>query len=294
MAAQIGHAKYASWKIEGQPPAYGIPVRERAYSACEGGTIRVFNFSIKVDGRAAAGLSQQIELCSELQISNLEIDDDVGGQPIVELTGAELERYRSLLIEHHKKIVLLNGSKPAIDYDYYKKLLTKALQLQAEHIKIPAIGQEADEESETEALCRLVQAAKAYGIGLVVENDSSTTLSDDRGVTAFYGRMKDGNTGIVFNPLEFVRRKAHPFFHVYYSSKLKGDIRFLRVNDGLFADGRPVLPGQGNAEVKELASILLKRSYRGYFSFTPYMEEKTDEAGYRSMLDSFKKMLKEL
>lgn len=254
----------------------------------------MFNFSIKVDERAAAGLSQQIELCSELQIPNLEIDDDAGGQPIAELTGAELERCRSLLIEHHKKIVLLNGSKPAADYDYYKKLLAKALQLQAEHIKIPAIGLEADGEAETEALCRLVQAAKAYGIGLVVENDSRTILSDDRGMTAFYGRMKDVNTGIVFNPLEFVRRKVHPFFHAYYSSKLKGDILFLRVNDGLFADGSPVLPGQGNAEVKELTSILLKRSYKGYFSFTPYMEGKTDEADYRSMLGSFKKMLKEL
>jgi sugar phosphate isomerase/epimerase len=254
----------------------------------------VFNFSIKVDERAAAGLSQQIELCSELQIPNLEIDDEAGGQPIAELTGSELERCRSLLIEHHKKIVLLNGSKPAADYDYYKKLLAKALQLQAEHIKIPAIGLEADGEAETEALCRLVQAAKAYGIGLVVENDSRTILSDDRGMTAFYGRMKDVNTGIVFNPLEFVRRKVHPFFHAYYSSKLKGDILFLRVNDGLFADGSPVLPGQGNAEVKELTSILLKRSYKGYFSFTPYMEGKTDEADYRRMLGSFKKMLKEL
>lgn len=267
---------------------------QRAHSVYEGGTIRVFNISIKVDERAAAGLAQQIELCGELQIPNLEIDDDAGGQPLSELTGAELERCRGLLIDHHKKIVLLNGSKPAADYEYYKKLLAKALQLQVEHIRIPAIGPEADEEAETESISRLVQAAKAYGIGLVVENDSKTILSDDRGMTAFYGRIKDVNTGIVFNPLEFVRRKAHPFFHVYYSSKLKGDIRFLRVNDGLFADGSPVLPGQGNAEVKELASILLKRSYKGYFSFTPYMEEKTDLDGYRSMLGSFKKMLKEL
>ncbi|TMV45395.1 hypothetical protein FE783_29165 [Paenibacillus mesophilus] len=254
----------------------------------------MFNFSLRPDERAAAGLAEQIDMCDELQIPYMEINDEAGGKLIAELTGGELERYRSMLIEHHKKIVLLNGSKPAADYDYYKKLFAKALMLQAENVKVPVSGQGADAEAEIEPLRRLVQTAKAYGIGLVIENDSRSILSDDRSMTAVYSRIKDDNTAIVFNPLEFVHMNAHPFFHVYYNSKLKGDIRFLRVNDGLYKDGTAVLPGEGNAEVKELASILLKRSYKGYFSFTPYMAETADLSNCRNMLDSFKKMLKEL
>ncbi|MDF2714802.1 MAG: hypothetical protein K0R28_1727 [Paenibacillus sp.] len=253
----------------------------------------MFNFSLRVEERTAAGLAEQIETCSELQIPNMEINDDVGGKLIAELTGGELETYRNMLIEHHKKIVLLNGSKPAADFGYYKKLFAKALLLQAENVKVTVSGHEAEAEAEIEALRRLVHAAKAYGIGLVIENDSRSPYSDDRSMTALYSRIKDDNTAIVFNPLEFVRTKAHPFFHIYYNSKLKGYVRFLRVNDGLYKDGTAVLPGEGNAEVKELASILLKRSYKGYFSFTPYMAE-TDLSRYRHMLDRFKKMLKEL
>lgn len=274
----------------------------------------MFNFSMLAADNAAASLEQQIRICSELQIPNMELNDELEGKPIAEWSGEEVENGRNQLITHHKKIVLLNGSRPATDYDYYKKLFAKALLLQVENVKVSVRGTEIDAgigatasggtppssvssaepaAAETEALRKLVTATRLQGIGLVVENDSQSSLSDDRKLTALYNQIKDENTGVVYNPLEFVRMKAHPFFHAFYNSKLKGKIRFLRVNDGLFADGRPMLPGEGNAEVKELASILLKRSYKGYFSFTPYMPD-TDPAVYRSMLDRFKKMLMEL
>lgn len=280
----------------------------------------MFNFSMLAADKAAAGLDQKIRLCSELQISNMELNDELEGKSIADWSGEEVEYGRNQLIANHKKIVLLNGSRPVTDYDYYKKLLTKALLLQVEHVKVTirgtgdaaeegaradgggevggepsrSAGSSADPgEAEIEALRKLVTAARVQGIGLVVENDSLSCLSDDRKLTALYNRIKDENTAVVYNPLEFVRVKAHPFFHAFYNSKLKGKIRFLRINDGLFADGRLVLPGEGNAEVKELASILLKRSYKGYFSFTPYMPS-SDPAMYRSMLDRFHKMLMEL
>ncbi|MEF3312213.1 hypothetical protein PV433_25345 [Paenibacillus sp. GYB004] len=272
----------------------------------------MFNFSMLAADRAAAGLDQKIRLCSELQISNMELNDELEGKSIADWSGEEVEYGRNQLIANHKKIVLLNGSRPVTDYEYYKKLLAKALLLHVEHVKVTVrgTGDAAVEgaraeggrsaglwaepgEDEIEALRKLATAARVQGIGLVVENDSSSCLSDDRKLTALYNRIKDENTAVIYNPLEFVRVKAHPFFHAFYNSKLKGKIRFLRVNDGLFADGRPVLPGEGNAEVKELASILLKRSYKGYFSFTPYMPD-SDPALYRSMLDRFHKMLMEL
>ena len=62
----------------------------------------------------------------------------------------------------------------------------------------------------------------------------------------------------------------HPFFHVFYASKLKNRVRFLRLNDSLYSTGEAMPLAGGNGEIKELISILLSRSFDGYFSVTPY------------------------
>lgn len=253
----------------------------------------MYNLCLRADEKLTPGLEQQIDICSRLLIPNMEVNDGTGGKPWTELSGAELEHYRSLLIRHHKKIVLLNASKPLSEYDYYKKLFARALLLQVENVKVKVGEDSPVNEAELDALRQIAELARLHGIGIVIENDSRTALSDDRTLTAVYSRFKEYPVSIAFNPLEFVRTKAHPFFHVYYNSKLKGKVGFLRVNDGLFADGSAVVPGDGNAEVKELVSILLKRSYKGYFSFTPYMEN-ADEALFALMLERFKKMLLEM
>jgi sugar phosphate isomerase/epimerase len=255
----------------------------------------MFNFSLLVDDSVASSLESKIHVCSELLIANMEITDGSEGASIAWMSGAELEGVRSLLIHCHKKIVLLEASRPPSDYEYYRQLFAKAYMLHVENIKVNVTGKEPAEEAEklTDALKALLPLAQSTGIRLVIENEASSIVSDDRKLTALYKSIKTANTGIVFNPLEYVRMKAHPFFHAFYNSKLKDEVRFLRIQDGLFQDGSAVLPGEGNAEVKEMASILLKRSYKGYFSFTPYLEEKS-MAQYIRMMDAFKKMLMEL
>jgi sugar phosphate isomerase/epimerase len=95
---------------------------------------------------------------------------------------------------------------------------------------------------------------------------------------------------MVFNPLEYAAVKKHPFFHVFYNTRLKPAIRFLRINDGLFQDGSATLPGQGNAELKELVSALLARSFKGYFAYVPYLEENGLEY-YEEIIRRFRNIL---
>ena len=57
---------------------------------------------------------------------------------------------------------------------------------------------------------------------------------------------------------------------MFYTSKLKNRIRFLRLNDSLYSTGEPTRLAGGNGEIKELVSILLTRSFDGWFSVTPY------------------------
>jgi hypothetical protein len=51
-----------------------------------------------------------------------------------------------------------------------------------------------------------------------------------------------------------------------------------------------VLPGTGNAEVKEMASILLARSFDGWFSIGSYEEDIDAQAAFQSFKESLKDM----
>ncbi|WP_409344062.1 hypothetical protein [Paenibacillus sp. MBLB4367] len=250
----------------------------------------MFNFSVLANDRIAASLEHKIDICSELMLTHMEIDDRIGGKSLTIMNGEELEEMRNRLIMKQKRIVLVNGTEPGTDFEYYRKLFAKAFLLHADNVKVKTNGPGTYAEDIIAGIAKLRPVAKSYGIGLLIENDAQSAFSDDPGMTALFKQIRTEQTGLIFNPLEFARQRAHPFFHVFYNSKLKGDVRFLRVNDGLFADGAPALPGEGNAELKELASILLSRSYRGYFSFTPYLPNN-DISRLGLMLDRFKTML---
>jgi len=101
------------------------------------------------------------------------------------------------------------------------------------------------------------------------------------------------NVYTIFKPLCYAYMRVHPFFHEFYGSKLKNKVAFLRVNDGLYCERKPRLPGQGNAEMKELASILLSRSYEGFFSFTDYFGQMSRE-DLLEYIGVFKTLLKQM
>ncbi|MBI2192707.1 MAG: AAC(3) family N-acetyltransferase [Planctomycetes bacterium] len=73
------------------------------------------------------------------------------------------------------------------------------------------------------------------------------------------------NVGMSFNPANFARQRLHPFLGVYYKPRNRFRIRQLVLSDATWA-GAPALLGQGNAEVKELISILRCRSFDGILS----------------------------
>ena len=71
-----------------------------------------------------------------------------------------------------------------------------------------------------------------------------------------------------FAPAGFVALKKHPFLTEFLPGPLKRQIACLRLRDALFEDGSEVLPNQGNAELKELASALESRSYCGWYALS--------------------------
>ena len=70
--------------------------------------------------------------------------------------------------------------------------------------------------------------------------------------------------GLAFNPSNFARVKEKPFLQSLTLGRLKKFIRQLYINDGTFAGASTSLAG-GNAEIKELISILRWSGFDGYF-----------------------------
>lgn len=250
----------------------------------------MYNFSILVDDRMEEGFEAKIMLCSRFMINNMEIDDVIEGKNIVDLNGEQVENLRNLLITGHKKIVLINLNRTSTEPDYYGEVFRKAHMLSAENVKLSTAANGFGGKEFIEVAEKLCRIGRAYGIGVVFENGSGTLLDCNKSVELFYNDVKNPVTGLVFNPLEYVRVRSHPFFHEFYNSGLKQNICFLRINDGLFSDGSPVLPAEGNSEIKELASILISRGFKGYFSFTPYLENMSSDS-FELLIKRFENIL---
>ena len=105
------------------------------------------------------------------------------------------------------------------------------------------------------AACRESGVAVSFGNGLL---DSETATEILLGLDA-----AGIDAGLSFGPAAFARAGENPFLRSY-RRKLHRRMDQLDVEDATF-DGTPKPLGQGNAEIKELISILRCRSFSGWF-----------------------------
>ncbi len=236
--------------------------------------------SVEISDFIAPDFEGKLRAAQALGIHNVETGDRFDGTRLDVMTGEQAERIRNLLIDYNMRVVLLSARVPASDREALNRLFRRALQLDVEAIRL-----DPGEGGDAAYVSRL---AGSYGIALCVENAAGGAYPDE---AKLLEAVRDLGAKVIFNPLEIVKTERHPFLNAFYSGKIKNDIRFLRVCDGLYRTHEPVPLGHGCAEVKELTSILLCRSFRGYFSFIPYLPDMDLEA-YRACVDTFKNLLK--
>ena len=235
--------------------------------------------SVEISDRVASDFEGKLKAAQSLGIHNIEIADRIDGERLDTMSGEAVERIRDLLIDYNMRVVLISTGIDPQDREALKQLFRRALTLDAEAVKIDVKAGD-----DTAFVRRL---ARSFGIKLYVENRADGPYPDE---TALLAAAREGMR-IIFNPLEIVKTERHPFFHAYYASKIKNDIGFLRICDGLYRTHEAVPLGHGCAEVKELTSIIQCRTYEGYFSFIPYMPDMDLDA-YRACVDTFKDLLK--
>ena len=251
----------------------------------------MYKFSLAPSDFLAPGFEDKLALCDKTGCAYVELSDIIGGAFLGDLDGDTIETMRCLLIDYSKTISLLTYTGRISDREQFRKLLRNAHLLGVKAVKVSCDGYDTVQSAVAD-ITECAQDTKCYGIGLCVENKQDSLLARNKDMEELV-KAAGENVYTIFNPLCYAYMRAHPFFHEFYGSKLKNNIAFLRINDGLFCERKPALPGQGNAEIKELASILLSRSYDGYFSFTDYFGDMRLDA-LREYIAAFKTLLKQM
>lgn len=251
----------------------------------------MYQFSLAPSDHLAPGFEDKLKLCDKTGCAYVELSDIIENTFLGDLDGEAIETMRNLLIDYGKIVSLITYTGKISDRERFCTLLRNAHFLGAKAIKVCCDEYETAQDA-VEDITECAQDAKCYGIRLCVENRHDSVLSRNKDMELLVKRAGD-NVYTIFNPLCYAYMRAHPFFHEFYNSKLKNNIAFLRINDGLFCERKPQLPGQGNAEIKELASILLSRSFDGYFSFTDYFGQMDLEA-LLTYIKTFKNLLKQM
>ena len=185
-----------------------------------------------------------------LGIRNIEINNTYFGKGIEAMSGAELVAARESLIDGLEYIVLYTAEAGMSD-KACEELFVNARALNVENISFrgaPASGWD-----------YVKKLARACNIRLLFETYKGFDFTE-------YASLRDENTGIIYNPLEYVREGRGAYFAALYKNKFKDDVRILRINDGVIGAEDACLPEHGNAEVRECVSTLLSRCYEGWFS----------------------------
>ena len=251
----------------------------------------MYKFSFAPSDQLAPGFAEKLALCHKVCCAYVELSDVIDNTFLGDMDGNTIERMRCLLIDYGKTISLLTYTGKIADGTRFRKLLRNAHLLGVKAIKV-SCDEYASVQDAAADFMECAQDANCYGIRLCVENRYDSILSRNKDMELLVKTVGE-NLYTIFNPLSYAYMRVHPFFHEYYGSKLKNNIAFLRVNDGLFCARKPALPGQGNAEIKELASILLSRSFDGYFSFTDYFGAM-DMDDLQEYIAAFKTLLKQM
>lgn len=251
----------------------------------------MYRFSLAPSDFLAPSFEQKLALCNKACCAYVELSDTIENAFLGDLDGETIENMRCLLIDYGKIISLVTYTGKIADQECFRKLLRSAHLLGVKAIAVSCDLYDTVEAAVAD-ITECARDAQCYGIRLCVENHHDSVLSRNKNMEALVKQAGE-NVYTIFNPLCYAYMRAHPFFHEFYGSKLKNNITFLRVNDGLFCERKPMLPGRGNGEIKELASILLSRSFDGYFSFTDYFGEMT-EAALLEYITVFKDLLKQM
>jgi|GEM_PF-2581844 len=232
--------------------------------------------------------ADDLKLCQALNVSNLESDGTLDGVLLSDLTPAVLEDTRETLISAGVRIVSAVLACDLTDDKALRRFFSAAHLLHIENVIAPAPV--SDDLNAYIALCETpAKYAQSYGIGFLIANDPTSVLKEEKNVAQVVKALEKYDCAAVFDTAAYQKTGAYPFFGALYSSHIKNKIRMIRVGD-LDREYKPVPLAHGICGVRECVSLLLARSFDGYFSLPALYDQKTAD-DWRVLLDDTKHML---
>lgn len=245
----------------------------------------MFHYSIAPNG--IKRYCDKIALCQVLCIPNLEIQGELDGILLDKLTDSDLESARQAFIHSGVRIVISSISANLFDDLSIRCFFRAAHRLHIENILLPAPCTN-DLDAYIVNCMKIGKYAYSYGMGLLVTNYPAGILKEEASVAKVVRALEKYHCGILFDSSTYLEDKIAPFFGACYYSRAKDAIRVIRMNDQDW-DGKEVLCNEGNGNMREISSLLLSRSFDGYFSLK--QDRAVDIRQWQLQLNAVRQML---
>lgn len=203
-----------------------------------------------VSDAAGHGLEEMIAALDREGIQHIELRQ-VDGREIVSFADQELTAMRATLRARGIKVTAVCALLRKADWN---RLIDVAVLVGAPAVVMPLDVYQPE----------FGKHAGRNRIALCLEN----TRESSGQCTERFKTVREKNVTFAFNPAHCAAAGEKPFLRTYARGPLKRCLTQLYLNDATFA-GEPTLLGQGNAEIKELISILRCASFDGPMTLKP-------------------------
>ena len=223
----------------------------------------------------------QFSTLNKLGISHVELRG-IDGKNISKLSEEELLSLKEKLKKYDIKVSSIGSpvgkvkiSEPFEEhFEMFKHVVHIAKTLSAPHIRMFSFYHDGDEwtEDETklvfERLSAMIEYAKEQDVILLHENEKDifgdTLARCELLLERFYG----SHFKAVFDPANFVQIGQKP---IEAFKRLKKYIGYMHIKDAEMDSQRVVPAGNGDGDIPEIVSLLLKDGYEGFFSLEPHL-----------------------
>lgn len=181
-----------------------------------------------------------------------------------EVPVSEIELFQKTAGEDFSVSAVYLGPVSRLDEALFKKSAAAAESVKACRV-VMSLGEEAAVETAcaVSGLGRAADFLRDRKIRLFVENGARGAAGVET-VMKIIWELKNENLGLAYNPANFAFEGGRPFLDFVRKLKFAG---VVYVNDGIRnSPGEYTLPGEGNAEIKEIVSALRARSFPGVFT----------------------------
>jgi sugar phosphate isomerase/epimerase len=235
-------------------------------------------------------LDVQIEVLQRLNIRYLELRG-VWGKNVLDLDDAELRRVKDGFRAANIQVSAIGSpiGKIAIDAPMaphlaaFERALHVAEYLASPYIRIFSFfvpeGEAARYRDEVlRRMHLLLDAAAGHPVTLLHENERHIYGDIPSRCHDLLSTLNSPQLRFTFDPANFVMCGVKPFDEGY---ELLADYTdYLHIKDGLLAEHKVVLAGEGDGQLPELIDALLVRGYDGFASLEPHLAIAGASSGY--------------